>query len=59
MLQAPMLDGFVFDPFSAFDDGFRSTEVGIGGRYVAQALMIALMVVMLDERLNLFLKVAG
>ena len=38
-------DGFLFDPFSMFDDGFRSSEVGIGGCDVVQALMIALMVV--------------
>jgi hypothetical protein len=25
----------VFDPFTLFDDGWRSAEVGIGRRYVA------------------------
>ena len=26
MLQAPLLDGFAFDPFSLFDDAFRPAE---------------------------------
>ena len=58
-MQAPMFDGFSFDPFALFDDGFSSSEVGIGGRDVVQAFMIALMVVMFDERLDLGFKVAG
>ena len=29
-----MFDGFAFDPFSLFDDGFCSAEVGIGRRDV-------------------------
>ena len=59
VLQAPMFDGLAFDPFSLPDDGFSPAEVGIGGCDVAQALAVAAMVVMLDERLDLGLKVAG
>ena len=59
MLQAPMFDGLPFDPFTLFDDGFSPSEVGIGGRHVAEALVVALVVVMLDERRDLSLKVAG
>ena len=40
-----MFDGLSFDPFALFDDGFCPTEVGVGGRDVVQALVIALMVV--------------
>jgi hypothetical protein len=58
-MQAPIFDSLSFDPFTLFDDGFRPAEVGIGGRDVVQALVIALMVVMLDERFDLLLKVAG
>ena len=54
-----MFDGLSFDPFALFDDGFGSAEVGIGGRYVVQALVIAVMVVVFDKRRNLGLKVAG
>ena len=53
MLQAPMLDGLSLDPFALFDDGWGSAEVGIGGRDVVQALVVALVVVLLDERLDL------
>ena len=52
-----MLDGFSFDPFSLFDDGIGPGEVGVGRRHIVQALMISLVVVMFDERLDLVLKV--
>ena len=57
--QAPMFDSLSFDPFALLDDGRSPAEVGICGRDVVQALVIALVVVMLDERLDLGLKVAG
>lgn len=43
----------LFDPFALFDDGFNSAEVGVGGRYVVQAFVTALMIVLLEERLVL------
>ena len=43
MLQAPIFDSPSFDPFTLLDDGLRPAEVGVGGRYVVQALVIALM----------------
>ena len=54
-----MFYGFSLDPFSLFDDGFRPAKVGIGGRDVLQALVIALMIVMFDERLDLRFQIAG
>jgi hypothetical protein len=30
VLQAPMLDGLSFDPFTLFDDGWCPAEVGVG-----------------------------
>ena len=59
MLQAPIFDSLSFDLFALLDDGFCPAEVGVGGRDVVQALVIALMVVMLDERIDLLFKVAG
>jgi len=53
VLQAPMCDGLAFDPFSLLDDGWSSAEVGVCGRHVAQALMVALVIVMLNEGLDL------
>lgn len=52
VLQAPMCDGVAFD-FSLLDDGWSSAEVGVCGRHVAQALMVALVIVMLNEGLDL------
>ena len=48
-MQAPMFDGFSFDPFALFEDGLCPSEVGVGGCDVFQALVIALVVVMFDE----------
>ena len=59
VMQAPMFDGFLFDPFALFDDGLCPAEVGISGRDVVEALVVALMVVVLDERLDLCFQVAG
>ncbi len=59
VLQAPMLDGLSFDPFTLFDDGGGPAEVGIGGRHVVQDLVVSLVIVVLDEGLDLCLEVAG
>ena len=59
MLQAAIFDSLSFFPFTLLDDGLRPAKVGVGGRDVVQALVIALMVVVLDERFDLLLKVAG
>jgi hypothetical protein len=59
VLQAPIFDSLSFDPFAMLDDGLRPAEEGIDRCDVVQALVIALMVVVLDERFNLLLKVAG
>ena len=58
MLQAPIFDRLSFDPFAFLDGGLCSAEVGVGRRDVVQALMIALMVVMLDERFDLSFEIA-
>ena len=54
MLQAPILDGLSFDPFTPLDDGWGAAEIGVSWRYVVQALVI----VRLDERLDLLLQIA-
>lgn len=59
MLQASMFNGLSLDGFALFDDGWRPVEVGVSGRHVLQALVIALVVVMLDEGLDLEFEVAG
>ena len=59
MVQAAVLGGQFFDLFSLFDDGGVASKVGISWSYVADALMVALMIVVLDERLALLFKSAG
>jgi hypothetical protein len=59
VVQAPIFDGLSFDPFALLDDGLRSAEVDIGRRDVVQALVVALMVVVLDERFDLSFEIAG
>ena len=49
MVQAAVLDGQFFDPFSRFDDGGVAAEVGIGGRDVAEALVVAVVVMVIEE----------
>jgi hypothetical protein len=56
-LQAPI--GLSFGPFSLLDDGWSPTKVGIGGCHIAQAFVVTLMIVMLDERVDLGFEVAG
>ena len=57
MVQAALFYGAFLDPFSPFDDGCRSTEVSVGRCDVAEALVIAPMVVVLDEGADLDLEV--
>ena len=52
-----MLDGLSFDPFALLDDGCGPAEVGVSGRYVVQALVVAPVIVMLDERFDLLLQI--
>lgn len=52
VLQAPIFDGLLLDPISLFDDGRGPAELDIRGRHVVQALMVALMIVVLDHGLE-------
>jgi hypothetical protein len=44
---------FSFDPFTLLDDGLYSAEICIRRHDVFQALVIALVVVVFDERFDL------
>ena len=59
VLQASMLDSLAFDLFALFYDCCGPAKVGVGWRYVVEALVIAPVVVMLDEGADLGLQVAG
>ena len=59
VLQAPLFECFLFDPFPLFQNEFVATEVDVGGRDVVQALVIALVIVVIDEGFDLGFEVAG
>ena len=59
MLQATIGDCLSFDPFAFEEDGFSPSEVDVGGREIAQALVIAGMVVMSHESRDLTFEIAG
>jgi ATPase subunit of ABC transporter with duplicated ATPase domains len=57
VLQASVLDGVVFDPFSFQQDCLTASEVHVSRRQIAQALVIASRVVVIDEPTNAGLKI--
>ena len=59
MLQAAFLDCVPFSPFSFQQDGLTASEVDIGRREIAQALVVASMIVMIDELFDVGFEIAG
>ncbi len=53
MVQAPAFDCLLLDPFSLVQDGLPAAEVDVCGSEVVQALVVAVMIVVIDERLDL------
>lgn len=49
MLQAPLIDGVVFDPFSLLQDLVATPEVEVSGCQVLKALVISMVVIVIDE----------
>lgn len=58
MLLAAALDGLSFDPFSPLQNGFSASDVHVGGGQVAQALVVALEIVMRHKGLYLYLQIS-
>lgn len=58
MLQAPVFDGLSFDPFSFQQDGLAAPKIDVGGGEVVEALVVAPVIVVLDEGPDLGLDVA-
>ena len=58
MVQAAVLDCQFLDLFPPFDDGGVTPKVGVGWCDVADALVVALVFVMIDEGANLVLEIA-
>ena len=57
--QPTILDGFAFDPFSFQQDGLTASEVDVGRGKIVDALVIAPVVVVRDERIDLGFEVTG
>ena len=57
MVQAAILDGQFLDLFSPFDNGGVTPEVGVGRCDVIDALVVAVVIVMIDEDADLVFKV--
>jgi hypothetical protein len=58
MLQAPSLERLAFGPFSLQQDGRAAPEVDIGRREVAEAFVVAAVIVVADEVIDLGFEVA-
>ena len=57
MVQATGLDGQFVELFSLFDDGGVPAKVGIGRSDVVQALVVATVVVVIEELADLFFQI--
>ena len=57
--QSASLDSFAFDPFSFQQDGLTASEVDVGWGEVVDALVIAAVVVVGHEGLDLVSQIAG
>ena len=58
VVQASALDGLSFDPFSFQEDGLAASEVDVGRCQIADALVVSLVVVMINEVADLGLEIA-
>ena len=59
VLQATICDCLAFDPFAFEEDGLSAPEVDVSRSEIVEALVIAGMVVVLDEGGDLAFEIAG
>ena len=59
MLRATIGDCLSFDPFAFEEDGLSPSEVDVGGREIAQALVVSRMVVLRHEGGDPAFEIAG
>ena len=59
MVQAAVLYSLCLNPFSPFDDGSVSAEVDVGWRDVGEALVVAVVVIVIDEGADLPFEITG
>ncbi len=53
-----MFGCFLLDPFSSVDDGLSLTAVDVNWRHIVQALMVAFVIIMIDEAPDLLLQIS-
>ena len=58
-MQASILDCGAFDPLSVHEDFLAASAIDVGRREIVQALVIAAMIVMIDEGGDLRFQVSG
>ena len=58
MLQSSEFDCVSFDPFTLKQDGLTAPKVDVGRRQVLQALMVAAVIVVLDEAIDVRFEIA-
>lgn len=59
MKQAALCDGFAFYPFPFQHDDVAAPEVDVGGCEIADALVVAAVIIMIDEGRYLPLQISG
>ena len=59
MLQSSSFNGLSFDPFALEQDGLAASKVDIGRRQVLKALMVASVIVVIDETIDVRSEIAG
>jgi hypothetical protein len=59
VLQSSLFDGVSFDPFTLKQDGVAASEVDVGGGEVLQAFVVAAVIVVIDEAIDVRFEVAG
>jgi hypothetical protein len=57
MKQGSLFDGFAFDPFPFQHDDVAAPQVDVGGSEIADAFVVAAMVVVIDERCDFPLEI--
>ena len=57
MLQSSVFDGLSFDPFALKQDGLAAPEVDVGWCQVLQALVVAPVIVVIDEPVDAGFKI--
>ena len=58
VLQSSVFDRVSFDPFALEQDCLTAPEVDVGRRQVLQAFMVALVIVMIDEAIDVRFEIA-